>query len=73
MSVDDLYATWFPSLVAMVRRQAPMAEGDAESYVHEMLLTQLLHEVNDPELWLAGAASHAVRHIVTAARKRRTG
>jgi len=73
MSVDDLYETWFPSLVALLRRQGPMAEGDAESYVHEMLLTQLLHEVHNPELWLAGAASHTMWHIVSASRRRRAG
>jgi DNA-directed RNA polymerase specialized sigma24 family protein len=72
MGFEELYERYFPSLVAAVRREYHLAEGDAESYVHELLLAHLLKrdEIHDLRVWLRGAMTDDFRAILTAARKR---
>jgi DNA-directed RNA polymerase specialized sigma24 family protein len=74
VSFEELYERYYPSLVAAVRREYHLAEGDAESYVHELLLAHLLKrdEIHDVRVWLRGAMADDFRAILASGRKRRT-
>ena len=61
----QLYELHFPRLVAMAVSQFDMPQGEAELFVHDLLLAHLFRPnlPADAESWLNGALRTGAQHV----------